>query len=774
MAGETIACRVYGGRPEMIWSWADVHIRTLGLAALLTSFAAQARAQEPQPVPLPDVVIQGSSEPASPAKKQPSKSKTKVAKPVAAVSPAPSPELPPINDGSSAPPGSTHGYVAKSSVAATKTNTPLREVPQSISTVTHQQLQDRNTQNLGDAIQYVPGIRVNLSGYDPRFDTFNIRGFDATYTGIYRDGLRQMSSGFGQFRTEPYGLDSITVLRGPTSSLYGASNAGGIVDMYSKRPTETPFREMEVQIGNYDRYQGNFDFSGPTTLGNNVLYRFTGLVRDSDTELLGTPDDRVYLAPALTFKFDPNTKLTILGEYMDATTGANTAWYNDYSSGHARRTNIWSGDPNFQLFDQTQERIGYEFEHRFNEAITFRQNVRYSHLASVGRYIDIVEEIEPDVWSRANGIVVSNVNNFVSDTQLEARFSTGPLKHVALAGVDVAYVWYKEGNGFGQPVEDGGIVPPLVNYNYGQTHIPTPAISTMTHQDQILTGTYLQDQVKLDRWVLTLGGRHDWVTTDTDTDGNRLKQNDAAWTGRAGLSYLFDSGLSPYVAYGTGFVANSGTDFITGKPFNASKSESKEIGIKYFVPGYNASISSAVFDIQQTNGIQTQCAEINNVTECGSVQTGVLRSRGFEIEGTATLDNGLSLLASYSYVDMRIEDDTAGTEGNVLSSIPFHTASFWGDYTLRSGAAVGLGFGFGVRYIGSSFGDDENTFKNAGHALFDMAAHYDLSRLDPSLKGAHLQVNINNIADKQVDVCSSNYCYLDQGRTVIGSLRYRW
>ncbi|CAA2140812.1 TonB-dependent siderophore receptor [Hyphomicrobium sp. ghe19] len=758
----------------MVSIWVNVRVGALGVAVFGLSLIPEASAQETTPLPLPDVVVEGGSTPAPTAKKPATKSKAKVVK-AAAPTAAPSLDLPPMSDGSSAPPGSTDGYVAKASAAATKTETPLREVPQSISTVTRQQLQDRNTQNLGDAIQYVPGVRVNLSGYDPRFDTFNIRGFDATYTGIYRDGLRQMSSGFGQFRTEPYGLDSITVLRGPTSSLYGASNAGGIVDMYSKRPTETPFREVEVQIGNYDRYQGNFDFSGPSTLGNSVLYRFTGVVRDSGTQAMGVPDDRVYLAPALTFKIDPNTKLTILGEYMDAQTGGNMAWYNDDSSGHARRTNIWSGDPAFNGFDQTQERIGYEFEHRFNDIFTFRQNVRYSHISAYGEYIDIVEEIEPNVWSRANGIVVSDVNNFVTDTQLEARFSTGPLKHVALAGVDVGYVWYKEGNGFGDPIEeDGGIVPPLVNYNYGQTHIPTPAISTVTHQDQLLTGTYLQDQVKLDRWVLTLGGRHDWVSTDTDTDGARLKQNDAAWTGRAGLSYLFDSGLSPYVAYGTGFVANSGTDFITGKPFDASKSESKEVGLKYFVPGYNASISSAVFDIQQTNGIQTQCAKRNNVTECGSVQTGVLRSRGFEIEGTATLDNGLSLLASYSYIDMRIEDDTAGTEGNVLSSIPFNTASFWGDYTLRSGPAAGLGFGFGVRYIGSSFGDDENTFKNAGHTLFDMAAHYDLSRFDPSLKGARLQLNINNVADKEVDVCSSNYCYLDQGRTVIGSLRYRW
>jgi iron complex outermembrane receptor protein len=366
------------------------------------------------------------------------------------------------------------------------------------------------------------------------------------------------------------------------------------------------------------------------------------------------------------------------------------------------------------------------------------------------------------------------VNNFVIDNQAEARFSTGPFRHVALAGVDLGYIWYKESEGYGDPVEDGGIVPPLVNYNYGQQYIPKPAIQTVTKQDQLMVGTYLQDQIKLGGWMLTLGGRRDWVSTDTDTDGDTFSQSDAAWTGRAGLSYLFDSGIAPYVAYGTGFVANSGTDLITGRPFDATTSESKEVGIKYFIPGKNASITSAIFDIQQTNGLRDACADVNGVEQCGAVQTGVLRSRGFEIEGNATLDNGLSMIVSYAYTDMRIEDDTDGTQGNVESSVPFNTFSIWGDYTLRTGSAAGLGFGLGARYIGSSFGDEENTFKNSGHTLFDAALHYDLSKLDSRFDGARLQINVNNIFNTRDDVCSWNYCYLDQGRMVLGSLRYRW
>lgn len=611
----------------MILKWHGVRERTLRLAVgSLIAGVLPANAQEPATsVPLPEVVVQGQAQPKP--KKTALKSKGSTAKSQAPAVSAPK-EPVAVSDGSSTPAGATNGYVATEGTAATKTSTPLIEVPQSVSTVTRQQLQDRAPQSLGDAIQYVPGVRVNVSGFDPRFDSFNIRGFDATYTGMYRDGLRQMPSSFGQFRTEPYGLDSITILRGPTSSLYGASNAGGIVDMYSKRPTETPFNEIEFQAGSYDRFQGNFDFSGPTSPGSNVLYRLTGIVRDSDTEAMGVPDNKIYLAPAVTFKIDPDTKLTILGEYMHAETGGNMAWYNDEVDGHAHRTNIWSGDPAFNAFDQTQERIGYEFEHQFNDVLTFRQKARYSHIDSVGEYIDLYEEIDPNVWTRNNGIIYSNVNNFVIDNQAEARFSTGPLKHVAIAGVDLAYVWYREAEGHGDPIEDGGIVPPLVNYNYGQQYIPKPEISSITHQDQLMVGTYLQDQIKLDRWVLTLGGRHDWVNTDTDTDGDALKQSDAAWTGRAGLSYLFDSGFAPYVAYGTGFVANSGTDFETGKPFDATTSESKEAGLKYFIPGYNASITSAVSTFGRRRA-WCRCAMISIAATCRETRSARedLRSR---------------------------------------------------------------------------------------------------------------------------------------------------
>ncbi len=696
--------------------------------------------------------------------KSPKAAKTPSAPPTAAA--AVQPAAPKPSDGGSTPAGAVNGYVAKDGTVGTKTNTPLQEVPQSISTVTRQQLEDRKPLSLGDSLAYVPGVRINQSGFDPRFDSFYIRGFDATNTGLYRDGLRQLNSGFGQFKTEPYGLDSVTVLRGPSAALYGSSNAGGIVDMYTKRPTETPFREIEYVMGNHDRFQGNFDFSGPAGFNDSVLYRFTGVVRDSDTQYPGIPDDRVYLAPAFTFKIDPDTKLTVFGEYMDLKIGSNTAWFQDRSDpDHTRRTNIWSGDPGFEFYDQTQERVGYEFERRVTSAVTVRQKARYEHLSEESAYIDLVEETAPNVFSRGAGSVESSFHGLNMDNQVEARFSTGAFRHVVLAGVDIGFISFKEGSGYSE------LVPPLIDFNYGQQVIPRPPIDNVTHQKQLQVGAYLQDQLKLDRWVLTLSGRHDWAHTETEATGPLVEEaDDQAWSGRAGLSYLFDSGFAPYIAYGTSFVPNVG--LFEDKPFKPTTAESKEVGFKYLVPGYNAALNGALFDIEQDGGIYAD-------PDTGfSVQRGTVRSRGFELEGTTTLTNGLSLQASYTYVDMKIldglDEDGNSAAGNVLSSTPRHLFSLWGYYTVSDGAFRGLGFGSGVRYTGTSFGNDRNSFENGARGIVDAAMHYDLVGLSPQFDGARLQLNVSNAFDKLVDTCSSDYCYQDQGRTILGSLRYRW
>jgi iron complex outermembrane receptor protein len=670
------------------------------------------------------------------------------------------------------------GYVGISSATGAKVDTPFLETPQSISSVTEQQLKDRNPQSLLETLAYTPGSRVGAYGFDPRFDAFFVRGFDVTYTGVFRDNLRQPGAGFALFKNEPYGLEGVSILRGPSSALYGSSSAGGLYNLITKRPTEETLREVQVQYGSHERYQGQFDFSGPVNETDPVYYRLTGLLRDSDTEQVSVKDDRIYIAPALSWIPDEGTKLTLLSEYSRSKTGgtaANFTWVDNNDIPHY--TDFFSGDPSFNDSVQDQGRLGWEFEHDFDNGLTFRQNFRVSSLQIEADYVYGFGQLVPNVagsgtygFRRASGVLDERLTAAVMDNQLEYKFETGVFDHTLLAGIDAQKLRYVA-------LAGGGTAPPIntLDPNYGGT-IARPDFSSRTEQDQWQLGTYVQDQIRYDAWTLTLGGRYDWISTDTDTTDlttdttSSSSQSDKKFSGRVGLTYETDFGLAPYISYSTAFSPNIGIDNDTGQPLQPTESEQQEIGIKYLLPNSNTLLTAAVFNIDQENGVVWEV--INSVNT--QVQRD-MRSRGFELEATTSLDNGLSLTAAYSYNDVKIKDGSSVTTGKYVSSTPFHTASVWAHYVMpEDGLLDGLSVGGGARFVGSSYGNDQNTIRNGSRVFFDASIGYDFAAIDKKYEGLQLQVNATNLFDRRDITCTSNYCYRDQGRTVIGSLRYNW
>ncbi len=218
------------------------------------------------------------------------------------------------------------GYVAKKDRIGTKVDTDLVKIPQAISVITQDQMEDQKPITLNDALSYTASANPNNFGFDTRYDAFNLRGFPAYYNGMFRDGLRIINGPSAWLKTEPYGVEGITVLKGPASSLYGVSGPGGIVNVVTKRPKEDDFREAELLFGSHNRYQAAFDVSGPANDEKTFLYRITGLGRVSNTELPGYPDDKYYIAPALTLKPDEDTKFTVLGELSRSVTGGTAAF----------------------------------------------------------------------------------------------------------------------------------------------------------------------------------------------------------------------------------------------------------------------------------------------------------------------------------------------------------------------------------------------------------------------------------------------------------------
>jgi iron complex outermembrane receptor protein len=649
------------------------------------------------------------------------------------------------------------GYVAKKDRIGTKTDTPIAKIPQAISVVTQKQIEDQKPRTLNESLGYTASANPNSFGFDTRYDAFFLRGFPAFYNGMFRDGLRQYNGPSAWFKTEPYGIEGVTILKGPASSLYGVSGPGGIVNVVTKRPKDEPFHEIELLAGEHNRFQAALDASGPVNEDGSILYRFTNLGRLSETDLPAYPDDKLYLAPAVTFKPDEDTKLTILGEYSKSVTGGTAAFYN---SGYGELSNIYEGDPAWNDFTQSQGRIGYEFEHRFNDVLTVRQNLRYNAVDSDIEYSGHYSMGAGQPLERYWGHYTETMKNFVVDNMAQFEFDTGPVRHTAVGGIDYAWSDYDAGSGLSYvSVDDIKAMP--VPHSGGQ------------QMNQL--GVYLHDQMEWNDFTLFTSGRYDWVdTTSTSADFSQSKQKDSAFSGRLGLSYRTEWGIIPYVNYSTSFSPNIGFvyDDVTstvGRVARPTIATQKEIGVKYEIPDHNATVSAALFDIDQKDGVVFDASTgINKQRQLD------LNSRGVELEANASLDNGFSFIASYTYLRVKIERGAEGTAGKELSATPNHILSLWGHYQFENGTLEGLGLGTGVRVAGSSYGDDTNTFKNSARAFVDASLSYDFGTRNPKFEGVKLQVNAKNLFDSQKTVCSAGYCYRDEGRSLFASLRYRF
>jgi len=673
--------------------------------------------------------------------------------------------------------GPVTGYLAQQSVTGSKTDTPILEIPQSISVVTQDQIAAQGAQSVNDALEYTPGVSLQSFGSNTFFDLFKLRGFDVPR---YLDGLRlpMDNTTFAVPRIETYGLERLEVLKGPSSGLYGQSDPGGIVNMISKRPQATPHSSVEGTFGSFNRFQGAFDIGGPVDPKGEFLYRIVGLGRQSDTQTDFMKDNKLYIAPSLTWRPTADTSLTILSQYSKI----DNKGYQQYVPGQVTFLpnpngrvpySRYLGEPGLDGFNLEQASIGYEFNHRFDNNLQFRQNFRFFDVSNNLAATRSEGMLSDRLVARTYNYVRAHAQNYTLDNQLQADFRTGPLVHKVLAGFD--YMNLKSSTDY----RSAGIAPidayaPVYGAAVPSFNSLSPFILRDDKQSQ--AGLYLQDQIKLDRWTLSLTGRQDWVNTEFTSfavfppAGNYVR-NDSAQTGRVGLNYLFDFGLAPYVSYGTSFTPNLGADQF-GNTFKPTTGEGKEIGLKFKPNGMNLMITAALFEIDQENVLT---ADPSN--PFFNVQTDAARVRGFEFEARGNVTREFEIVAGYSHMDPKVTRSTAGNVGKYLMNTALEQASLWGNYTWHNGPLAGFGIGAGMRYVGKSYGDAGNTFEVPSYTLFDASLTYDFAYMRPDLKGLKMQVTARNLADRYyVASCLTGlpYCAMGTGRTVLGTLKYSW
>ncbi|MCG7361120.1 TonB-dependent siderophore receptor [Roseomonas sp. ACRSG] len=670
------------------------------------------------------------------------------------------------------------GFVAEQEITGTKTDTPLIESPQSISVVPRDQIDARQAQTLGEALRYTAGVRGENYGTDSRTDWFQIRGFNAQDNGIFLNGLRY-NTGYAGSMFETYGLERYEVLRGPTSVLYGQIAPGGLVNMVQRRPTEQQMGEVRLTAGSYGRLQGQGYSSGPLTSDGTWTYGFTGLVRDADTPVDEVKDNRIFLAPTLTWRPTADTSLTLLGYYQRDRTSGNQflpyeATVERTPFGRVSRSRF-TGEEDFDRFNRTQYGVGYELSHRFDNVWSFQQNLRYGHTGInwdqvYGGGLRADQRTLDRFAYRAN----IDVNTFQVDNQVKAQFTTGPVSHTVLGGFDYSQVFYRNAQQFAF-ASGLDLFAPV----YG-TPVPVlPAPYDNVRQVNTQYGLYLQDQARIGNLILLGGIRQDWAYSDIDdrdAGGVHSYQNDKAFTWRVGALYLADNGLAPYVSYARSFQPQIGTDSTTGiaRGWSPLKGEQYEVGIKFQPDGLRSFIQVAAFHLTQQN---TLTPDPDNVTQ--QIAVGEIRVRGVEVEATAELGNGVSLTGSYTYLDPEItESNTAAEIGHRPAGVAKNNAGLYAEYSLArlAGPIGGLTVGAGVRYLGNTSAVNTGGAVVPSTTLFDAGIRYDLSRLSESMRGLMLNVTASNLADtRYVSRCSGTTgCFYGNRLNVLGSVSYTW
>ena len=666
-----------------------------------------------------------------------------------------------------AQPARADGYWASGvSRAATKTTTALGELAQSVSVVTKEQIEAQRPATIGQALNYVPGAFSGLIGNATRYDYVALRGFtDSSAANTLLDGMRLLSEPAtnSSLQVDPYFVDRIDLVRGPMSVLYGNSAPGGMVAMISKQPQQKALHEVRLDLGSHDERGLAFDFAGG--LSDTLSYRLTGTARQADSMQHHASEERQALMPQLMWKPSGDTAL-LLQAYLqkDPHGGYHSGVpYDGAVNSHLGRKidrTFFDGEPGRSRFDRDVSMLGYQFEHQLAADWTFRQNLRItqSDLNTAQVYQSGWTDPAATTLSRSYYGSAEKLKGMAVDTRVQGLFASGALSHDVVFGVD-----YQQRKTTGTQWSGEAQAIDALQPVYGDVAIAnlSPDPFKRTYRQ---TGIYLQDQVSLDNWRLTGGLRYDHAKTAADLSGTSPQRSDSEWSRRLGVLHQFANGLSPYISYSESFDPSSSTD-ANQQLLKPTRAKQYEGGVKYQQQGLM--LSAALYDLEQKNVARW------DIGASANVPVGTVQSRGLELEAQLALNRHWYVQAAYSANRMSVSHALeANAEGKRPVNAPMQLASTWLNYSPTEGARLGAG----VRYIGKSYADAANTKAVPAATLLDLSASLALGSWLPSLKGASVQLSVNNLLDKDyVSACwSENYCYFGNARSVSTSLKYVW
>jgi len=644
--------------------------------------------------------------------------------------------------------------------SATKSAVAESKTPQVINTIAAKEIEQRHASSVNEILRYAPGVSTEVRGSTSYMSEYKIRGFNVDqefYNGLQ---LPYNVTGNTKARIDPLLIESVDILKGPSSVLYGGS-PGGLVNIQSKKPQKEAKTELGFNTGNRNLKEGYLDSTGQIA-NSDWNYRLLGKATESDEQAHTTRYENYLVAPSVTWQPDDKTRLTIdaLAQNTPSLTPSDPMPLSYLRSKYADRRDYagdeWSG------FKQRQWMMGYSFEHEFDSGWGFNQKARYFD----------VDTHQRSAYSTGTGSEVYQLNRFAYttdedlqsfniDNQVTRTVALGDWQHHLLAGFD----YQKLNSHFHYRYASS--TPGIDMRNPDHSQIDNDALGLETAQKNRLgyqqNGYYLQDQIAFGGLNVLASLRFDDYRSVTT---NYLQNGDKAWvsqdrlTKRLGALYAFENGLSPFISYSEGFAPVSPQGTLTAKDVKPTTSKQVEGGVKYLLAEYATTFTASVFNIRQKNVVTSDPGFLNYR------QTGEVESKGAELSAISRPTDNLTLIANYAYTHaINTEDDKY--QGKRPTQVPENAFNLWGDYTFDSTPLRGLTLGAGARYTGPmEISPANDAGKLGGTTQYDLAASYRMGELAPSLEGLTLKASAQNVTNKETLTCyDATNCWIGRDRT---------
>ncbi|GGY63945.1 TonB-dependent siderophore receptor [Pseudoduganella albidiflava] len=646
------------------------------------------------------------------------------------------------------------GWNAQASRGATRTETPLEEVPQSVRVIGSQQIDDLGATRMADTVDFVSGIS-RLNDFGGTWDNFAIRGFSSTDMGYLVNGFPG-SRGYNPPR-DTATVERFEFLKGPAGAVYGGSEPGGTINIVTKKPKFAADHVAEISIGSAGLRRATLDSTG--ALGNSVAYRLNVMAEEGNTRSSLLHNKRHLVAPALTWVIDSRTTLNLESEFLRANTPLDRGVINVRGVlGTLPRDRVLNepGDENLRLSSDTHQAT---LDHRLSDHWRVRLGASYKESKFQGEYTE------------ANGLAADNrtlnrqatwrtlpSRDSALQAELEGKFATGAVGHTLLVGAEASRLFMNTEilRSANYPID---IHAPV----YGQPVPPLANRTSSSDERQRVKAVFAQDQLSLsEQWKLLLGVRWDEYSQSLENRVAKtfVAREQSAVTPRAGVTFLPNAWSSLYLSAGKSFRGNNGTD-IAGLPFDPQRSTAYEAGWKLQTPDRRLGATLAIYDITKTNVLTA--SDIPGY----SVAAGEIKSTGVEADVNGQAGRHWRVMGNFAWNDARVTKDKTLAAGTRLANVPEYSAGLLAIREDRLPGGSRYGVGAGVNHVGERSGNNADTYSLPAYTTFKLVSYWQVNRR------TRLSVDVHNLANRLFYTASWGNLYVTPGaeRSVVARLK---